>query len=355
MKKKNGSIGELIGIVTFFLLFSPGCTPAPEANPEQTPTPPVNLTQELIKQNQQLKKADTMLLERIGRLEMQRKSDRSRYERRLKRMDKTISLLESNIREIEKSTLKPTTRTKAKLRTSTKSKSLKKKQTAVTEDSTGKVSSPQGMAREMRIPDNSRAIETVSLLPSSATVSTKRKAEAGKKAKSPGKPFAAVPSAKKKKPVATREIWEDPDLKPPISPIRFKTVPGAKRLYQKAFKLYSSNSHSEAIREFESFLRRYPSDFDADNSQFWIGQAYFRLNNYLQAELAFRRVLKNYQHKETKRGYKTPDAILMLGQIYLIRKKPIKARYYFQHVVERFPETRSAVKAQSEIKAMNPF
>ena len=71
----------------------------------------------------------------------------------------------------------------------------------------------------------------------------------------------------------------------------------------------------------------YPSDMDADNSQYWIGQCFYQLEDIDSAEKAFRKVLRNYSHNDTKKGYKTPDAILMLGRIYTNKKQPIKGSF----------------------------
>lgn len=150
-------------------------------------------------------------------------------------------------------------------------------------------------------------------------------------------------------------IWEDPDLNSPVSPITLKVIPGAKKQYQHAFKIYSNREFAKAIELFEAFIKRFPDDLDADNSQFWIGKAYFQIGDDYKAEQAFRRVIRNYRHNETRQGFKTPDAILMLGRIYSKRDKPIKARYYYQQVIERFPGSISADKAQKEIQSMNSF
>ena len=140
-----------------------------------------------------------------------------------------------------------------------------------------------------------------------------------------------------------------------MSPIHTTAVPGAKRRYQSAFKVYSERNYEKSIKLFEEFILRFPNDQDADNSQFWIGQAHYELGNYLSAEIAFRKVLKNFEHGETKRGFKTPDAILMLGRLYMVREMPIKAINYFNHVIQKYPQSRSAVKAKREKQALNSF
>ncbi|MDT8445265.1 MAG: tetratricopeptide repeat protein [bacterium] len=152
--------------------------------------------------------------------------------------------------------------------------------------------------------------------------------------------------------VQDNEIWEDPDLNVPVSPIGLQVFPAAKRAYNEAFKAYTRKDYNAAAEQFDFFLSRYPNDIDADNAQFWRGMAFYDMGRLDEAEEEFRKVLKNYEHGETRRGFKTPDAVLMLAKIYLRRQKPIRARYYFQWITEKFPESRSADKAQHELNAM---
>jgi TolA-binding protein len=42
----------------------------------------------------------------------------------------------------------------------------------------------------------------------------------------------------------------------------------------------------------------------------------------------------------------------MLGRIYLSRRKPEKAKYYFQNVIQNYPSTRAAYKAKLEIGSL---
>ncbi|OGH04780.1 MAG: hypothetical protein A2557_07275 [Candidatus Lambdaproteobacteria bacterium RIFOXYD2_FULL_56_26] len=153
--------------------------------------------------------------------------------------------------------------------------------------------------------------------------------------------------------VEDNEIWEDPDLEPPVSPIKLTVFTAAKKVYNEAFKTYTRKDYDGAADQFDSFLTRFPNDLDADNAQFWRGMAYYDMDRYDEAEEEFRKVLKNYEHGDTQDGYKTPDAVLMLAKIYAHRKKPIRARYYYNWIVQKFPDGRSATKAQMEMASLN--
>ena len=104
----------------------------------------------------------------------------------------------------------------------------------------------------------------------------------------------------------------------------------------------------EAIRIFENFVDRFPDDLDSDNALYWIGHAYFQLHQPSKAEKVFRRILTQYEHRPTSQGYKTPDAIYMLGRIFGKQDNRTAANYYFQEVSRRFPGSAAARNAQRE-------
>ncbi len=157
-------------------------------------------------------------------------------------------------------------------------------------------------------------------------------------------PILPVPAFNKK--VATVPKFIDPLLEESPAPISLWVMPEAQTSYNQAFKSYSLGKYKKSIILFTKFLKQYPNSQDADNSQFWIGCAQYHLKNYHKAIAAFRAVLQNYKHGKTIDGYKTPDAILMLGKSYLKLNNLAKAKYYFQQTTAYFPNSVSSNKAQ---------
>jgi len=147
-------------------------------------------------------------------------------------------------------------------------------------------------------------------------------------------------------------IAQDPDLLPPSHPIHLRDDARARPLYEKGFSYFAKGDYNEAIRIFEEFVRKFPDNKYSDNAQFWVGESHFRLKRYDQAEAAYRKVLRNYEHRSTADGFKTPDAIYRIGVINLIRNKPRVAEYYLSEVVSRFPESTAAQGAKRELDAL---
>lgn len=152
--------------------------------------------------------------------------------------------------------------------------------------------------------------------------------------------------------ISPAETLDDPDLVPPANPRILKGHGAAKSLYEKGFRHFARKDFGQTIMVYQDFLERFPEDMYSDNAQFWIGEAYFRQGRLAEAEMSYRQVLRNYEHRSTLEGYKTPDAIYRIGQTYLRRNDSRRARYYFSAAAERFPATSAGRKAQHELATL---
>ena len=111
--------------------------------------------------------------------------------------------------------------------------------------------------------------------------------------------------------------------------------------------------HESAIRIFENYVKRFPEDMDSDNALYWIGHSYFQLNQNQKAERAFRKILTGYEHRPTSQGYKTPDAIYMLGKISERRRDPVASKYYYRTVIARYPGSVAARNATRDLNRLS--
>lgn len=350
MKYLNGCKVSLWAgmLISIFLI---GCSSA-DPKPETFAINDIDkaVYKDLASKYKQLFKQNVELRKRLIKLEEKRQKENDESSETIKSLSNTIQLLEINLKQMNnrlKNNSDRLTQLSARETKPIELPSSTKKPASVKIEQT----EVAGLSGEFSTPKGSKAIKTVPLLPD-ATAKAKKQSVTIKKENDL---MAAEDSNSVFITTKPKSAWEDPDLKPPTAPINLKIVPGAKKKYQQAFKTYSNRDFKIAIRLFKDFVKRYPSDMDADNSQYWIGQSYYQLDDFLSAEHAFRKVLRNYQHKETRRGYKTPDAILMLGRIYSQRNQPIKGRYYFEQVIARFPTSRSAAKAKREVQSMSVF
>ena len=150
-------------------------------------------------------------------------------------------------------------------------------------------------------------------------------------------------------PEVTKNGFSDPDLNPPNDPFILIRHPGVKKIYNQGMTAIIQKNHDQAILVFENFTERFPEDLDSDNAFYWIGRSHLELNQLKKAEEAFRKVLRLYEHRPTSQGYKTPDAIYMLGKLQALQNLDQRAEYYFEEVVKRFPGSAAARNAERDL------
>ena len=104
-------------------------------------------------------------------------------------------------------------------------------------------------------------------------------------------------------------------------------------LYKTALTYYFDSNYEESIRRFEQLINVDDSHNLSDNSQYWIGEAYFGLGNYKRALSAFEIVLTYPQ--SNKNDY----AQFKIGLCLLKLKKEPQAYAAFQSFIDSYPES----------------
>lgn len=345
---------QVVGCV-LFLFIATACGSFIASPPTKTTTPSgkkkTTRYQKLVSENEAIRKESETIKNQLKNLKEIQKQNSENFEQRLRNMDETIQLMEKNFDQPPLITTKPSPSVIKK--SLPEVKPLRTKQAKQTENRNRLDINNAESESGFSTPDDSKAVESIFLFtppPIPIPQQPERLSSHSSTNSIDQKQNSVLPLVEKEE-----ETWDDPDLNPPVSPIELALISGAKSSYKEAFKVFAKKDYNRAITRFEIFLNQFPNDQDVDNSQFWIGQAYFNQKNYFLSETSFRKVLKNYPHGETRNGYKTADSILMLGRIYFQRSRPIRSRYYFKKVVELYPNSRSAFKARKELESMDSF
>lgn len=98
---------------------------------------------------------------------------------------------------------------------------------------------------------------------------------------------------------------------------------------------------------FESLLADFPAGEFADNSQYWLAEAYKINREYDRAIAAFGKVVSQYPNSS-----KVPDALLKLGYIELDQQHIAKGRDYLTRVITSYPGTTAAHLASKKLAQM---
>ncbi|MEW5925804.1 MAG: tol-pal system protein YbgF [Candidatus Zixiibacteriota bacterium] len=118
-------------------------------------------------------------------------------------------------------------------------------------------------------------------------------------------------------------------------------------LYDESFINIRRGQYEGAIQGFNEYLKYCGTQDMADNARFWIGEAYYSMENYRSAIDEFQKLLKDYPNSEKQAGayYKIARSYEELGQ-------KNDARATFQKLVDSFPGTLEAEQAKEKLKEL---
>lgn len=107
--------------------------------------------------------------------------------------------------------------------------------------------------------------------------------------------------------------------------------------YNRALELLRARNYAAAVDGFRALAASHPDGQMADNTQYWLGEAYYVTAEYDQAAAAFQRVLAGWPNSR-----KAPDAMLKLGYTQIEQNKLAAARATLQQLVTRHPDSDAA-------------
>lgn len=121
----------------------------------------------------------------------------------------------------------------------------------------------------------------------------------------------------------------------------------ADRSYTDAVRDFQTGKSDLAYTEFQQYLTYFPNTELAANAQYYLGEIDYNRANYPNAIQAFDAVLERYPQNP-----KTPDAHLMKAMAYLKMNQRNRAVGEFRILVQDFPRTDDARKAQQQLHAL---
>lgn len=114
--------------------------------------------------------------------------------------------------------------------------------------------------------------------------------------------------------------------------------------YNRALEQLRARNYAAAVDGFRSLASTHPNGQMADNTQYWLGEAYYVTAEYDQAAAAFQRVLTGWPNSR-----KAPDAMLKLGFTQIEQNKAAAARATLQQLVTRYPDSDAAKLAADRL------
>lgn len=153
-----------------------------------------------------------------------------------------------------------------------------------------------------------------------------------------------------------RDLYADLDqrLKAPAPPAPEAPTPATSPAggdeqgqYTRAFDSLKAGDYPAAVNAFRQLAASFPAGALADNTQYWLGEAYYVTRDYDHAAACFERVLATWPNSR-----KAPDALLKLGFTQFEQKRVAAARATLMQVVSRHPGTDAARLAAERLQKL---
>ena len=122
--------------------------------------------------------------------------------------------------------------------------------------------------------------------------------------------------------------------------------PGISATYRTALDDYREHRYKAALERFGDVLSAAPSGNLADNSQYWMGECYYGLNEYRAALAEFTKV---FAYSETE---KDDDAQVMIARCQMALGEREEALSAFQKLLEEYPASEYLAAARKEIEIL---
>jgi tol-pal system protein YbgF len=134
---------------------------------------------------------------------------------------------------------------------------------------------------------------------------------------------------------------------PKIAPTQPVTS-GTQALYDDAMGDYENRYFDWALDKFSRIIREHPHGSLADNSQYWLAECYYGLEDYPRAIEEFRKV---FSYADTE---KDDDAQLKLGYCYANMGDTTQAIAEFRKLLNLYPDSEYADVARMRIQELSP-
>ena len=120
-------------------------------------------------------------------------------------------------------------------------------------------------------------------------------------------------------------------------------------IYRLAKQAFDQGDFEAARAGFQKLIKQYPKSGHADNSQFWIGEIYYREKWYEKAILEYQKVIEKYPQ-----GNKVQASLLKQGFAFFNLGDKANARLILTELVKKYPKSNEAKIAKRKLKGLSP-
>lgn len=117
-----------------------------------------------------------------------------------------------------------------------------------------------------------------------------------------------------------------------------------KDIYMAGYQALREGKTAQAREKFSSILKAYPENEYSDNARFWIGESYFKDENYPDAILSYEDLFKNNPDSD-----KVPGAMLKQGLSFYAIKDVKTGKIILEKLIEKYPDSEPAKLARKKM------
>ena len=114
--------------------------------------------------------------------------------------------------------------------------------------------------------------------------------------------------------------------------------------YDLAYDSFKKGEFDKAREQFNAFIERFPKGKFSDNARFWIGECYYRKNQYEEAILEYEKVKNDYPS-----GDKVPSALFKQALSFLKLNKQDEAKIILKNLIQHYPQSEQAEMAKDQL------
>ena len=120
------------------------------------------------------------------------------------------------------------------------------------------------------------------------------------------------------------------------------------KAYEAAYQSFKEKKYKESRERFESYIKDFPKNDLAGNSQFWIAEAYYVEKDYENAVLAYETLFKKYPDST-----KTSSALLKQGLSFIEIGDRKTGKIILGKLIEKYPDSKDAELAKKKLSELN--
>ncbi len=127
------------------------------------------------------------------------------------------------------------------------------------------------------------------------------------------------------------------------------TTPSAreKALYDDAYSTFKRGNFKTAKDKFKKFITTFPNSTYKVNSQFWIGECYYKIGDYAEAIIRYDEIIANSPHHQ-----KAASALLKQGFAFLKLGDATDGKLILNKVITNYPKSDQAEIARRKLKTI---